>query len=115
MEIGIISSRIPDLFYIYRHTIIICFSLDPGSIVETAVENKIPFVVVPCCVFSRLFPDRVKPIGEDHTTGITDDGSNVVRTYHDLIDWLVAKHPSIRVTRLPFDGANLAVWSTFTT
>jgi len=37
----------------------------------------------------------------------------LVSTYLDLIDWLVAKHPSIRVTRLPFDGANLAVWSTF--
>mmetsp|Transcript_19597 Transcript_19597/g.41191 ORF Transcript_19597/g.41191 Transcript_19597/m.41191 type:complete len:550 (+) Transcript_19597:115-1764(+) len=84
-----------------------------GSIVETAVENEIPFVVVPCCVFSRLFPDRVKPLGEYDTAEITDGGSNVVSTYHDLIDWLVAKHPSIRVTRLPFDGANLAVWSTF--
>jgi len=89
------------------------FFLDAGSIVETAVENEIPFVVVPCCVFSRLFPDRVKPLGEYDTAEITDGGSNVVSTYHDLIDWLVAKHPSIRVTRLPFDGANLAVWSTF--
>ena len=25
-----------------------------GSIVTLAVENKIPFVVVPCCVFSQL-------------------------------------------------------------
>ena len=74
-----------------------------GVIVDCAVARRIPFVVVPCCVFSRLFPDRVKP----------SDGKTLVSTYLDLIDWLVAKDPSIRVTRLPFDGANLAVWSAF--
>ena len=74
-----------------------------GDIVDCAIARRIPFVVVPCCVFSRLFPDRLKP----------SDGKTLVSTYLDLIDWLVAKHPSIRVTRLPFDGANLAVWSTF--
>ncbi|KAL3792972.1 hypothetical protein HJC23_010985 [Cyclotella cryptica] len=72
-----------------------------GIIVETAVEHRIPFVVIPCCVFSRLFPDR-----------LTKEG-HVVSTYYDLIDWLVAKDPAIHVTRLPFDGANLAVWATF--
>ena len=82
-----------------------------GVIVETAVKHEIPFVVVPCCVFSRLFPDRIKPTvagteGENHANAI-------VSTYYDLIDWLVAKHPAIKVTRLPFDGANLAVWATF--
>lgn len=74
-----------------------------GDIVDCAVARRTPFVVVPCCVFSRLFPDRVKP----------SDGKTLVSTYLDLIDWLVAKDPSIRVTRLPFDGANLAVWSAF--
>ncbi len=29
-----------------------------GVIVQTAVQNKIPFCVIPCCVFSRLFPER---------------------------------------------------------
>ena len=72
-----------------------------GSIVETAVQHKIPFVVVPCCVFSRLFPERSKPNGA------------IVSTYFELLDWLVAKHPAIRVTRLPFEGANIAVWATF--
>ena len=75
-----------------------------GVIVQTAVENKIPFVVVPCCVFSRLFPERTKPGGR---------GGGVVSTYYELIDWLVDLHPAIRVTTLPFEGANLAVWATF--
>ena len=79
-----------------------------GSIVELAVENKIPFVVVPCCVFSRLFPERIKPVSE------CDDGANnIVSTYYELLDWLVAKHDSIKVTRLPFEGSNIAIWATF--
>jgi hypothetical protein len=74
-----------------------------GVIVQTAVENKIPFCVVPCCVFSRLFPERINPGGK----------GGVVSTYYELIDWLVASHPKIRVTTLPFEGANIAVWATF--
>ncbi|KAL7543598.1 hypothetical protein ACHAXR_012928 [Thalassiosira sp. AJA248-18] len=83
-----------------------------GSIIETAVEHEIPFVAVPCCVFSRLFPERVIPVAEDWSA--TAGGNNaIVSTYHDLIDWLVAKHPAIKVTRLPFEGSNIAVWATF--
>lgn len=78
-----------------------------GCIVELAVQHEKPFLVVPCCVFSRLFPERIKPSVSE------SESSAVVSTYYDLIDWLVAKHPSIKVTRLPFDGANLAVWATF--
>jgi len=63
-------------------------------------------VVVPCCVFSRLFPERIKPLGKEGE-------NNIVSTYFELLDWLVAKHPAINVTRLPFDGANLALWATF--
>ena len=74
-----------------------------GVIVQTAVENKIPFCVVPCCVFSRLFPERINPGGK----------GGVVSTYYDLIDWLIDLHPEIRVTTLPFEGANIAVWATF--
>jgi len=87
-----------------------------GSIVETAVANEIPFLAVPCCVFSRLFPERTKPIvGREDGSGSEGGESNstTVSTYYDLVDWLVAKHPDIKVTRLPFDGANIAVWATF--
>ena len=86
-----------------------------GSIVETAVENEIPFLVVPCCVFSRLFPERIKPQVSDNRASGSSTGSdnNTVSTYYELIDWLVAKHSDIKVTRLPFEGANIAVWATF--
>jgi hypothetical protein len=36
-----------------------------------------------------------------------------VSTYDDLIEYLVAKHDSIRVSKLNFEGANIAIWSTF--
>jgi hypothetical protein len=73
-----------------------------NAIVEMAVQRRVPFVVVPCCVFSRLFPDRLKP------------NSNLpVTTYLDLIDYLSSKHESIRQTTLPFEGANVALWGTF--
>lgn len=72
------------------------------DICDFAVANKIPFVIVPCCVFSRLFPNRrIKSTGE------------AVATYEDLIEYLVEKHPSIRISKLNFDGSNLALWSTF--
>lgn len=115
-----------------------------GSIVEFAVKHRIPFVVIPCCVFSRLFPMRFKPLpnstnnviknevsktntrdavfegsyatGIDVSTSPKDDrkiNMEVVSTYNDLIDYLVDKDSSIKVTPLNFDGANLAVWSVF--
>lgn len=71
------------------------------SIVDMAVAKQIPFCIVPCCVFARLFPHRQKVSGEP------------VSTYEDLIEYLMAKHHSIRKTTLPFEGANVALWSTF--
>jgi hypothetical protein len=71
-------------------------------IVDMAVQRRVPFVVVPCCVFSRLFPDRQKP-----NTDLP------VTTYLELIDYLTSKHESIRRTTLPFEGANVALWSIF--
>ena len=73
-----------------------------GSIVDMAVRKRVPFVVMPCCVFSRLFPDRRIPGSGDPVT-----------TYDDLIQYLMAKDAAIKKTVLPFDGANIALWSTF--
>ena len=54
--------------------------------------------------------------GIDVSTSPKDDrkiNMEVVSTYNDLIDYLVDKDSSIKVTPLNFDGANLAVWSVF--
>ena len=66
-----------------------------GSIVETAVARALPFAVVPCCVFARLFPDR-KVDGEP------------VTSHAQLCLWLLARHPAIRATRLGFPGQVLS-------
>ena len=69
-------------------------------IVDMAVAEQIPFLIVPCCVFFRLFPSRRL------------DG-RVVSTYEELLCYLQAKHPSIQRTTLPFTGKNTILWSTF--
>ena len=71
------------------------------AIVDLAVRYQVPFCIVPCCVFGRLFPDR-------RTIGGTP-----VSTLSDLLDYLQAKHPSIQRATLSFPGANTILWSTF--
>jgi len=79
-----------------------------GDIVDFAVKHRLPFLVVPCCVFSRLFSFRFIP------KDVNDpNDKKLVSTYDDLIEYLVAKHDSIRVSKLDFEGANVAIWSTF--
>ena len=72
-----------------------------GLIVEHAVKHKIPFVVVPCCVFSRIFSSR-KLKGK------------LVETYDELVEYLMNKDPSIEIEELQFGGANKVIFSTFT-
>lgn len=72
------------------------------AFVDLAVKRRVPFVVVPCCVFSRFFGYRRKP-GTDLP----------VTTYEDLLDYLCEKDKSIQRTTLPFEGANVALWSVF--
>lgn len=72
------------------------------AIVDIAVRRRIPFVVVPCCVFSRFFSYRRKV------------GTNLpVTTHQDLLDYLATKDESIQRATLPFEGANVALWSVF--
>jgi len=75
------------------------------AIVDTAIQLQRPLVIVPCCVFFRLFPHRLKP-NSSHQ-------EEAVSTRLDLLDYLQAKHESIRRTQLPFVGANTVLWSVF--
>ena len=72
-----------------------------GEIVQQAVKHRIPFVVVPCCVFARLFPFRK-----------SNDGRSV-SSYEDLLDFLQEQDPSIQRAKLSFGGKNYALWSVF--
>lgn len=71
-----------------------------GAIVDLALALNVPFAVVPCCVYAKLFPERRLKDG----TEVTD--------YNTLIQYLVEKDPeNIRVTTLDFEGKNKVVYS----
>ena len=72
------------------------------AVVDLAVKQQIPFFIVPCCVFFRLFHHRRMP-----------GSSQPVSTYNELLDYLQAKHISIKRVELPFEGANILLWSSF--
>ncbi|CAJ1958502.1 unnamed protein product [Cylindrotheca closterium] len=61
-----------------------------GDVVEIAAEKRIPFAVVPCCVFCRLFPQRRK------------SNDQAVSSYEDLLEYLMNIDSSIRQSKLPF-------------
>jgi hypothetical protein len=59
------------------------------AIIDMAVQNRIPFVIVPCCVFPKLFSHRRL-------------NGKSVSTYMDFVRYLKTKHPAIREASLPF-------------
>eukprot|EP01006_Ploeotia_vitrea_P018626 TRINITY_DN50247_c0_g2_i1.p3 TRINITY_DN50247_c0_g2~~TRINITY_DN50247_c0_g2_i1.p3 ORF type:complete len:190 (-),score=79.73 TRINITY_DN50247_c0_g2_i1:46-615(-) len=67
-------------------------------IIRLAMREKKPFAVVPCCVFSKLFPERR-----------TADGKPVT-TYLQLIDYFKRTYPGLSVAHLPVQGRNLVLF-----
>ncbi len=59
-----------------------------GAIVEVAAAHGVPFAVVPCCTYARLFPGRRLP------------GGRPVRTHRDLCEYLRRQVPGSEVGRL---------------
>lgn len=97
-----IQALLPDHRLVLNCTAIVALHPDEATetIVDIAVANRIPFCVVPCCVFCRLYPQR-------------QHNGNLVSTYDDLLVYLQAKDSSIRRSSLPFFGKNIVLWSTF--
>ena len=58
--------------------------------IDLALLLKVPFAVVPCCVFPSEFPNRRTLNGKR------------VRTHAEFINYLCRKHDSIRKCTLPF-------------
>jgi hypothetical protein len=69
-----------------------------GAVLETALALHKPFALVPCCVFSRLFPHRLTPAGA------------TVSTYDELLDWIQAQGAGIQRAVLPFHGRNIVLY-----
>lgn len=64
-------------------------------IMDIGFALNLPWVVIPCCVFPKLFDQRqLKPSG------------NPVRTYDDLCEYILQQHPGVKETTLPFRGRN---------
>ena len=76
-----------------------------GEVVRIAIHRRIPFVIVPCCVFARLFPNR--------RLIRSNNNQRDVSTYEDLLEYLLEQDSSIKQSILPFDGKNIALWSIF--
>jgi hypothetical protein len=60
--------------------------------IDFALATKTPFVVCPCCVFPKLFPDRRL-------------NGRPVHSYPDFLEYLRRKHPRMRTGVLPFESA----------
>jgi hypothetical protein len=61
------------------------------AIVDAAILHRCPFAVAPCCVFSRVFPNRRYQ-------------GRPVRTHEQFCRYLQAKAPGIQRTSLSFGG-----------
>jgi hypothetical protein len=71
------------------------------AIVDAALKNQKPFVVVPCCVFPNLFTARQ----------VEENGKMVpVRSHEQFCRYLASKDPRFKMETLPFEGRNLAIW-----
>ena len=78
------------------------------AIVDAALAYQKPFVVVPCCVFPNLFPQR---------TVVMKEGADriPVRTHEQFCQFLLDKHPDFKLEILPFEGRNTAIcWNGIT-
>jgi hypothetical protein len=67
------------------------------AIVDAALHYNKPFVVVPCCVFPSLFPQRTL-------------GEMQVRSHEQFCEYLLRKDGRFQKAVLPFDGRNIAIW-----
>ncbi|KAL3815289.1 hypothetical protein ACHAXA_006791 [Cyclostephanos tholiformis] len=65
------------------------------AIIDMALLLRVPFAVVPCCVFPSEFPERTL-------------GGKRVRIYSELVEYLRTKHDGIRTTTLPFIATEFA-------
>ena len=69
------------------------------SIVDIAMCVRVPFAVVPCCVFPDLFPERER------------GGKGSVRTTREFVGYLCGKGEGVRRGFLNVKGRNVVVYS----
>ena len=70
-----------------------------GEIVEYALSKRIPWCIVPCCVYSQCFTKRKLKNG------------SLVKSYDDLVKWLCERDPRACVATLDIEGKNKVVYT----
>lgn len=81
------------------------------AIVDAALELEVPFALVPCCVFPRLFPHRrVRRLSSSSGSGPAEAEAPVT-SYAELVQFLLQKAAPLRAAAhvLGFEGANTVV------
>ena len=71
------------------------------DIVDVALNKKINFAVVPCCVFHNKFPERKLKNGKD------------VVEYLDLIQFILEKDDNLKIDFLNIKGRNKVIYKKF--
>ena len=71
------------------------------DIVDVALNKKINFAVVPCCVFHNKFPDRKLKSGKE------------VVEYQDLIQFILEKDDKLQTAFLNIKGRNKVIYKIF--
>jgi hypothetical protein len=102
------------------------------AIIDAALYKNISFFVVPCCTYSREFPNRRIPLIKTNNT-VDNDNDNkkdnenengngnrktqqqktttkVVTTYDELLQYLENKSSDIKRHVLPFEGRNVCLY-----
>ena len=67
------------------------------AVIDAALQYRLPFIVVPCCVFGTSFPNRRL------------NGKHVIE-YEEFIQYLLQKDCRFKKEVLPFPGRNIAIW-----
>jgi hypothetical protein len=80
------------------------------SIIDAAIALGLSFAVLPCCLFSNIFPNRYLINDANGSGGSTNEDCRPVRTYDDFVDYLAAKDKSIQIAYLPFEGRNKVLY-----
>ncbi len=72
---------------------------------DAALEHDLSVAIIPCCLFTSLFPSRMmkrSSDGVDEEVPVTD--------YNDFLQYLLDKDESLQLHTLPFEGKNKVIY-----
>jgi hypothetical protein len=78
------------------------------DILDAALEHNLSVAIIPCCLFSSLFPSRTIKRSSDGNDGKVEEVP--VRDYNDFLQYLLDKDESLQLSTLPFEGKNKVIY-----